>query len=150
MNPKCECNAYIGCFPHGSVDMHPCLKIFVLGSLPHFLGVDRTILTTVDGMNPKKDLHRCGANFDLVFPFFFHLTLIILSKRIVIEFPFLKKTGTPLLAYERWQVNFLVERVPQLPIFSSINGEFWMPVFWYEESFTILNPDLALIISSKM
>lgn len=151
MNPKCECNRYMGCYVFGTVDMYPCLDIFVSGSLPHFYRADPIILTTLEGMNPKHHLHKVGVNFDLVSAFYLPATCKYHQRiAIVVEFPFSKVSGTPIFAYERWQVNFLVQRVPEYPIFSSIAGDLWIPAFWYEESFSILKADLVLIISSKM
>lgn len=66
MNPECERNIHTGRFVSATLDMYPCLDIFVLGSLPHFYLTDPNILTTMDGMKPTKDLHKTGVNFDLV------------------------------------------------------------------------------------
>lgn len=66
MDPGCECNNYIGCTLPGTLDMYPCLDIFVLGSLPHFYLTEPSLLKALDGMNPKEHLHKAGVYFDLV------------------------------------------------------------------------------------
>lgn len=67
MSPDCNCNPYSGCkVPKGTVDLHSCLDIFVLGSLPHFYSADPSIRETLDGLEPKKELHKTGIYFDLV------------------------------------------------------------------------------------
>lgn len=66
MNPACECDDYIGCVLHGTLDMFPCLDIFILGSLPHFYLTEPSIFKTMEGMNPTEHLHKSGIYFDLV------------------------------------------------------------------------------------
>lgn len=67
MSPDCNCNPYSGCkVPRGTIDMHSCLDIFVLGSFPHFYLADEGVRNALEGMNPKKELHKTGIYFDLV------------------------------------------------------------------------------------
>lgn len=146
MSPACECDIYSQCTPHGTLNMYPCLDIFVLGSLPHFYLTDPSMLNTLDGMEPKEHAHKAGIYFDLVCVLFVYNSQ---SRYFVIEF-FLKLTGAPILTFERYQVSWLVKRVPEYPIFSSIAGDIYIPVFWYEESFSIEKSDLSLIIFSRM
>lgn len=66
MNRICECNRYIECFPPGTLDLSPCLDVFVLGSLPHFYLADPKLRDTMMGMDPNEALHKTGIYFDLV------------------------------------------------------------------------------------
>ncbi|KAJ6635489.1 Sensory neuron membrane protein 1 [Pseudolycoriella hygida] len=125
MDPLCECDSYAGCFLPGTIDMYYCLDIFVMGSLPHFYSTDPRIRETLEGMHPNEALHKTGIYFDLL-------------------------TGSPILTFERYQVSWLVKRIPEYPIFSSIAGDVWIPVLWYEESFSIPKADLALLIFSRI
>lgn len=63
---------------------------------------------------------------------------------------FYKLTGSPIMALERYQISFLVKRVPEYHIFNSITGDIWIPVLWYEECFSIEKADLVLIMFSRM
>lgn len=145
MSPDCNCNPYSGCkVPKGTIDMHSCLDIFVLGSLPHFYLADASIRETLDGLEPKKELHKTGIYFDMVRPF-------MTKANICNKFHILKKlTGVPILSLERFQVNFRLKRILKYPIMSNLPYDLWIPAFWYEETFTPLNADLALIIFSQV
>lgn len=55
-----------------------------------------------------------------------------------------------ILANERIQVNFLVKRIDEYPIFSSITDDVWIPLLWYEQTFRLEEYDLLLIRLSKM
>lgn len=73
MSPTCECDSYNGCMLRGTLDMYPCVDVFVLASLPHFYLTEPSILNTLDGMNPKEHLHKGGIYFDLVMRQFSYL-----------------------------------------------------------------------------
>uniref|UniRef100_A0A336LTW5 Sensory neuron membrane protein 1 n=1 Tax=Culicoides sonorensis TaxID=179676 RepID=A0A336LTW5_CULSO len=125
MNADCNCNPYNNCsVPKGTIDMHSCLDIFVLGSLPHFYLAENNVRESLEGMKPTKKLHQTGIYFDLI-------------------------TGVPIRSLERFQVNFRLNKVKEYPIMSNLPDHIWIPAFWYEESFTPLKPDLALMILSQ-
>ncbi|XP_063706224.1 sensory neuron membrane protein 1-like [Culicoides brevitarsis] len=126
MSPNCNCNPYTGCkIPKGTIDMHSCLDIFVLGSFPHFYLAEPSIFETIDGMEPQENIHRTGIFFDLL-------------------------TGVPVLSLERFQVNFRLKRILKYPIMANLPYDVWIPAFWYEETFTPLKPDLALMVFSQI
>lgn len=54
------------------------------------------------------------------------------------------------MAHERIQVNFLLKRIPEYHILSSIADNIWLPAFWYEHSFKLEKTDLAGIHLSVM
>lgn len=56
----------------------------------------------------------------------------------------------PIVAYERFQINFLVKRIPEYPMFSKLAGDVYLPLLWFEESFTIPLFDLGLVVGSIM
>lgn len=77
--------------------------------------------------------HRSSKNLGLAF---------------IVWFSLFQLSSGPISAYERVQINFLVKRIPEYHIFDSIAKDVWIPVLWYEESFSIPFLDLGLIIGS--
>lgn len=103
--------------------MLPCLEIFVLGSLPHFYLAEPSILETMEGMSPKEHLHKSGIYFDLACE---------LNCRYIVEYSLkfnfiFKLTGVPIQTMERYQISFLVQRISEYKIFSSIAGDIYIP-----------------------
>ncbi|KAG4076310.1 hypothetical protein HA402_005753 [Bradysia odoriphaga] len=125
MSPTCECNEFTGCAVRGTLDLYQCLKLFLSASSPHYYLAEASIRDTVDGMNPDANLHETGCYLDL-------------------------QLGVPLIARQRVQVNILLKRIPEYPIFSSIAGDIWFPLLWYEESFEIEKSDFSLIVVAKV
>lgn len=66
MNPVCECNKFTGCAVSGTLDLYHCLDIFVSISSPHFYLAESSIRDTIEGMDPKENLHETGCYMDLV------------------------------------------------------------------------------------
>ncbi|KAJ6644435.1 Sensory neuron membrane protein 1 [Pseudolycoriella hygida] len=118
LSPSCECNKYIGCVDKGTMDMSPCFDFFVSLSAPHFYLANEKLRQKFIGMTPNDKLHETGIYFDLL-------------------------SSGPILAYERFQVNFLLKRLPDYPPLSKISGDVWLPLLWYEESFSIPVADLG-------
>nr|QGW45471.1 sensory neuron membrane protein 1e [Bradysia odoriphaga] len=125
LNPACECNKFSGCVDKGTMDLSACVDFYVSLSQPHFSTADEKLRQQVDGMYPDPKFHESGIYFDLL-------------------------SSGPILAYERFQINFLVKKIPEYPLFSKLPGDLWMPLLWYEESFSMPLMDLGLVVGSTI
>lgn len=65
------------------MNLHPCLDVFLLGSLPHFYLSDPSILNTLEGMHPTEHLHEGGIYFDLVMRKFYFFLIGLRSWTIL-------------------------------------------------------------------
>lgn len=64
---ECNINQYQpGGTPKGSLDLYPCLEIFMLATAPHFYLSEESLQHSIEGVHPNKDLHDSGIYFDLV------------------------------------------------------------------------------------
>lgn len=61
----CNDNKYLT-IPLGTLDLHPCLEIFIMVSQPHFYLTDENLQNSIKGIFPDKDLHCSRIYFDLV------------------------------------------------------------------------------------
>ncbi|XP_011159294.2 sensory neuron membrane protein 1 isoform X2 [Solenopsis invicta] len=110
---KCFCPTPDTCLGKNLYDMTKCLKVPIIGSLPHFYGGDGTYLKLVDGLNPTQSEHEIDMDFEPM-------------------------TATPLRAHKRLQFNMFIKPVPKFKLMKNF-PEALLPLFWVEEG--ILLPD---------
>lgn len=124
--------------------MSACADFFVSLSQPHFSTADEKLRIQVDGMYPDPKLHESGIYFDLVY--------VLVSWMMVSKFEhfFFQLSSGPILAYERFQINFLVKKIPEYHMLSRLPTDLWLPLLWYEESFSMPLMDLGLVVGSIM
>lgn len=63
---ECYCRHPNQCPINGTIDLMPCLKVPITGSLPHFLYGDPSLLKNVHGLNPSEVNHSFTLNMELV------------------------------------------------------------------------------------
>lgn len=76
-------------------------------SFPHFYNADPSLLEQIDGLNPQKELHESYLKIQ-------------------------PKTGIPLEALVRLQVNLKVSKSPKIRIMSKLPNMI-LPIMWIEE-----------------
>ncbi|KAK9754137.1 CD36 family [Popillia japonica] len=118
---KCFCPGNEYCPPDGVQSIRPCHHDAPLySSFPHFYNADPSLLEQIDGLNPQKELHESYLKIQ-------------------------PKTGIPLEALVRLQVNLKVSKSPKIRIMSKLPNMI-LPIMWIEEGVTDLTPALKRYI----
>ncbi|KAI4454658.1 scavenger receptor class b type-1 sr-b1 [Holotrichia oblita] len=118
---KCYCPGNEYCPPDGVQSIQPCHHDAPLySSFPHFYNADPSLLEQVEGLNPKQELHESYLKIQ-------------------------PKTGVPLEALIRLQVNLKVNKSPKIRMMSKLPN-MMLPIMWIEEGVTDLTPALKRYI----
>lgn len=63
---ECNSNAYLPSMPKGSLDLYPCLEVYMIVTAPHFLNMEESFQKSIEGIHPDYDLHHSRIYFHLV------------------------------------------------------------------------------------
>ncbi|XP_050299903.1 scavenger receptor class B member 1-like isoform X2 [Anthonomus grandis grandis] len=114
---KCYCPGNEYCPPKGLQNISPCqYDAPVYLSFPHFLDADPTFINTVDGLEPKRELHETYMKIQ-------------------------PKLGVPLEAKIRVQLNLRVLQAPHITAVRDFRSMMF-PVMWLEEGIDDLTPPI--------
>lgn len=66
---QCFCRSEEHCPRAGTIDLYPCIGAPIIGSSPHFLDADPTLLDKVNGLKPNASQHEVFIHFEIVIKF---------------------------------------------------------------------------------
>lgn len=63
---QCYCRSEEHCPVKGTIDLFPCIGAPIIGSKPHFLDADPSLLEKINGLNPNIPDHAVYIHYEIV------------------------------------------------------------------------------------